>query len=102
MSELTKEYFDEKIGGVATDIAGLKSDVSTLKTDVSDLKSDVSTLKTDVSDLKSDVSTLKSDMRDVKAIVQRLDKRDKEDSDAFAKDIVQLQKDVKLLKLKHA
>lgn len=88
MAELTKEYFDEKIGGVVAGVAALKSDVSTLKTDVSDLK--------------SDVSTLKSDIKEVKAIVQRLDKRDKEDSDAFAKDIVQLQKDVKLLKLKHA
>jgi hypothetical protein len=65
--ELTKEYFDEKIGGMTTDI-----------------------------------SSLKSDMKEVKATLQRLDKRDKEDSNAFAKDIVELKKDVKILKLKQA
>lgn len=74
MAELSREYFDEKIGQLATDVSALKSDVSALK----------------------------FDMKEVKETVQRIDKRDKEDSDAFAKDIVRLQRDVKQLKLKHA
>lgn len=74
MAELTKELFLEEIGKLATD----------------------------VSSLKTDVSTLKLDMKEVKQTVQRLDKRDKEDSDVFAKDITELQKKVKQLELKHA
>jgi hypothetical protein len=83
MAELTKEYFDQQISTLAT-------------------KADLEGVKTEVSTMNTDVSTLKSDMKEIKETVLRIDKRDKEDSNAFAKDIVLLQKDVKHLKLKHA
>jgi hypothetical protein len=46
----------------------------------------------------SDISILKLGVKELNEKVDRIDKRDKEDSNAFAKDIVQLQKDVKKLK----
>lgn len=52
--------------------------------------------------LSSRMATVELSVNGVKETVERIDKRDKEDSNAFAKDIVQLQKDVKQLKLRHA
>ncbi len=66
------------------------------------LKADVATVKTDVAGLQSEFSSLRSTVADIKETVQRIDQRDLEDSDAFAKDIVQLKKEVKHLKLRHA
>ncbi len=116
--ELSKEYFDEQLKQLATkeDLADLRQDVSTLRGDVTGLRSDVATIRNDVTELRNDVTELRSDvvalqddmssvradLPEVKEIVSRIDKRDIEDSNAFAKDIVNLQKDVKELKLKQA
>lgn len=118
--ELSKEYFDEQLKNLATkqdlealaskaevvglraDVAGLRSDVTTLRTDVNELRSGITELRSDVMALQDDMSSVRADLREVREIVSRIDKRDIEDSNAFAKDIVQLQKDVKELKLRHA
>ncbi len=57
------------IGGMNTEIAGLRTDVSVLKTDVAELKTDVSVLKTDVAELRTDVSVLKTDVVELKTDV---------------------------------
>ena len=57
---------------------------------------------TEMEKFGSRMTTMESDIKDIKEKVTRIDKRDIEDSNAFAKDIVQLQKDVKQLKLKPA
>ena len=51
---------------------------------------------------KEDFNALKVTVEEIKETVERIDKRDFEDSTAFASDIVKLQKEVKQLKLKHA
>lgn len=83
--EFTREYFDQQISKLAA-----KSDLDVLAT------------KSDLADVKSEVGSLALTLKNVKETVEKIDKRDKEDSNAFAKDIVQLQKDVKQLKLKPA
>jgi septal ring factor EnvC (AmiA/AmiB activator) len=125
--EITKEYFDQQLGNLATkgdlerlaskeDLNALKIDVSELKGDVSELKSDVTGLKTDMQSVKTDIVALQDDMRSVKSTLQEmnktlsaLDKRDREDSDAFAKTLVKhnerlnvVEGDIKSLKLKQA
>jgi len=50
-------------------LAGLGSDVATLKTDVATLKTDVATLKTDVATLKTDMAEVKDAVR---VILRRL------------------------------
>src|SRR6266446_137098 len=97
--ELTKEYFDGQLEKLNNRMDGFatKDDLTNLAT-----KGDVDSIRTDVAGLQSEVSSLKSTIADIKETVQRIDQRDLEDSDAFAKDIVQLKKDVKHLKLKHA
>ncbi|HYV33695.1 MAG TPA: hypothetical protein VE973_02510 [Candidatus Limnocylindria bacterium] len=72
--ELTKEYFDEKFGGIKEDLGKVQEDITFLKVKVVNIE----------------------------AKVERIDKRDKEDSNVFAKDILKPQKDVKQLQLKHA
>ena len=69
MAELTKEYFDEQIGKLVA------------KTD----------FDKQISSVTDDLSFLKAKVTSIEEKVDRIDKRDKEDSDAFAKDIVQLQ-----------
>jgi hypothetical protein len=81
--ELTKEYFDEQLKNLAS-------------------KEDLIELRHDVTSLHSEMSGVRADVREIKETVARIDKRDLEDSNAFAKDIIQLQKDVKELNLKHA
>jgi hypothetical protein len=97
--ELTKEYFDGQLKLLNNRMDGFatKDDLANLPT-----KGDVDSLRTGLAGLESEVSSLKSTVDDIKETVQRIDQRDIEDSDAFAKDIVQLKKDVKHLKLKHA
>ena len=125
--ELTKEYFDEQIGKLATrsdlepfstkedlaelrtDVGSLKSDMQSVKTDVATLKDDVTGLKTDIIALQDDMRSVKNDLSEIKQTLAELNQRDKEDSDAFAKTLVKhderlthLEKDVKQLKLKQA
>jgi hypothetical protein len=78
MSELTKEFFEQQISKLAT------------KDELHDLAT------------KEDIRLVQSELKDIKETVARIDKRDKEDSNAFAKDILKLQKDVKQLQLKSA
>jgi predicted ATP-binding protein involved in virulence len=78
--ELTKEYFDEQMSKLVK-----KSEFEEQAVKVNE-----------------DLSFLKAKTTSIEEKVARVDRRDKEDSDAFAKDILHLQKDVKALKLKHA
>ena len=63
---------------------------------------DVLELKQDLSTLKSQLTSLKIDLGQMKTTLTELNQRNIQDSDVFAKDIVKLQKDVKVLKLKPA
>jgi hypothetical protein len=40
-------------------------------------------------------------LKQLKGVLEKVDKRDKEDINALAKDVIKLQKDVHYLKLKH-
>ena len=55
------------IGGMNTEIAGLRTDVSVLKTDVAELRTDVSVLKTDVVELKTDVAAVRTEIAESQA-----------------------------------
>ncbi len=104
--ELTQEYFDQQLANLAT-----QGDLERLAS-----KADLNVLKTEVSEIKTDVMAIQDVMRSVKSTLQEmnqtltaLDKRDKEDSDAFAKTLVKqderlnmVERDLKNLKLKQA
>ena len=86
--ELTKEYFDEQLEKLAT-------------------KEAVNQLAETVQELQSDMQSVKSDVSEIKTAVFELSRRDIEDSDAFAKTLVNhdrrlqtLESSVKELKLK--
>ncbi len=51
--------------------------------------------------VQSDITNMRADIREIKNTVASIDKRDIENHNAFAKDIVKPQKDVKELKIKH-
>jgi hypothetical protein len=99
--ELTKEYFDQQIKNLIS-----KEDAKTFATkdDLTSLatNAEMSALKEDVASLNSSLTTLRTDVAEMKATLTELNQRDLQDSNAFAKDLVQLQRDVKALKLKHA
>ncbi|MCA1622473.1 MAG: hypothetical protein LC768_01910 [Acidobacteria bacterium] len=89
--ELTKEYFDQQLGNLAR-----KEDLESLAS------------KNDLEQIKDDIRAIKTDMVEVKQVLSDIDKRDKEDSDAFAKTLVRhderltsVEQDIKQLKLKH-
>lgn len=86
--DLTQEHFDQVVQGLAT-----KKDLEGLAT-----KDNLLELAT-----QQDFNSLKRDVTEIKAMVQRIDKRDLEDSDAFAKDLLDLKKRVATLErqLKH-
>jgi hypothetical protein len=89
MTVLTKEFFVEQIGKLVT------------KKDFEEQLKELVTkrdLTRGLEPIISDISILKLGVKELNEKVDRIDKRDKEDSNAFAKDIVQLQKDVKKLK----
>jgi chromosome segregation ATPase len=65
----------KQLGGIKTDVSGLKEDVKTLKTDVSGLKEDVKTLKTDVSELKEDIEIIRIDMKGLKKEMSTMEER---------------------------
>lgn len=99
--ELTQEYLNNLFKNLTTkeDLQGLatKEDLQGLAT-----KEEVAELRYELTSLRSDVSHILADLAETKETVDRIDKRDLDDSNAFAKDIVQLQKDVKGLKLRPA
>lgn len=81
--ELTKEYFDRQLENLAG--------------------------KEELEQIRDDIRAIKSDMTEVRLVLNNLDKRDKEDSDAFAQTLVNhndrlmaAENDVKQLKLKQA
>jgi hypothetical protein len=87
MTVLTKEFFVEQIGKLVT------------KKDFEEQLKELVTkrdLTRGLEPIISDISILKLGVKELNEKVDRIDKRDKEDSNAFAKDIVQ--KDVKKLK----
>ncbi len=78
--ELTKDYFDQQLGSLAR--------------------------KEDLEQIKDDLRTIRTDVAEVKQVLANIDKRDKEDSDAFAKTLVNhderltsVEHDIKQLKL---
>ncbi len=107
MNEITKEYFDQAILGLKIDIGGVKTEVTLIKEDiismqvdigfiredVATLQSDVSIMKEDIMFIQEDIYTTKKDLRELSEKVENISTRDKEDSDAFAHDIVSLQKE---------
>jgi hypothetical protein len=84
--ELTKEYFDSQLKTLNNRMDGFptKADLGSLAT-----KQDLESLAT-----RDDLRTLKTDLDEIKVQLQKLSKRDLEDSDAFAKDILDLKKRV--------
>ena len=95
--ELTQEYLDSALSKLAT-----KDDLKTLATneELITLRQEMTSLGHEVISLHADIAHVRADLAETKEIVSRVDRRDLEDSNAFAKDILQLQKDVKQLKLK--
>lgn len=71
--ELTKDYFDQQISQLAT-----QDDLLELAT-------------------KSDLGAIRSDIAEVKALVQRIDKREDQDTRAVLRDIVDLNRRVSAL-----
>lgn len=69
--ELTQEYFDQQLGNLAT------------KRDLERLAS-----KEDLEQLRDDFRVMKNDFTEIKETLTTLDRRDKEDSNAFAKILV--------------
>jgi hypothetical protein len=78
MSELTKEYFDQVIGGLAT-----KGGLKTLSDRMNSFEAKLDELPT-----RTEFKALETKVDEIKETVQRIDRRDLEDSDAFAKDLV--------------
>lgn len=74
--ELTKAYFDQQIKTLAT------------KDDLLDLAT------------SNDITAVKADLKEIRTELKTLNKRDIEDSDAFAKDILNLRHRLKLLETK--
>ena len=81
--QLTKEYFDQKLGNLPS--------------------------KEDLEALRDDFRVMKSDITEIKQTLTNLDNRDKEDSDGFAKTLVNhderlniVERDLRNLKLKQA
>lgn len=97
--EITQESLDAALSKLAT-----KDDLKTLATkdELTALRHEVTLLGQEMTSLRSDISHIRADLAETKELAVRIDKRDLEDSNAFAKDILQLQKDVKQLKLKPA
>jgi hypothetical protein len=83
MSELTKEFFEEKLKDLAT-----KDDVAVLEQKISELPS------------KQDYDALKSVVDDIDEKVTRLDKRSDEDIRAAYKDIESLKNRVTVIEQK--
>ena len=80
MTQLTKEYFDGKIGKLVSK----------------------ESFDEQINRVTEGLSFLKARVVNIEEKVGRIDKRDKEDSDVFAKDIVKLQKEMKQVKEKVA
>lgn len=87
--ELTKEYFDQQLGNLAS-----KADLERLAS------------QEDLEQLRDDFRAVKSDITEIKQTLISLDERDKEDSNAFAKTLVNhdkrlisVERDIKQLKL---
>lgn len=104
--ELTQEYFDQQLGGLAT-----KKDLEQLasKADVEELRSEFQEIKADVTALQDDVRLVKSTLSGMNQTLTAIDQRDREDSNAFAKILVKhdeqleaVEQEVKQLKLKRA
>jgi len=73
------------------------------------LKTDVQSIKEDVMALQDEMRSIKTGVSEIKQTVDELNLRDKEDSDAFAKTLVEhdnrlntVESDVKNLRLKQA
>jgi uncharacterized protein YoxC len=83
--DLTKEYFDAQLKQLAT-----KEDLTGLKEDLTGLTAKVDSLTHDVSGLRVEVATFGADLADIKKTLKELSERDRQDSDVFAKDILDL------------
>ena len=99
--QLTQEYFDQQLANLAT-----KKDLEDFAT-----KADLEQLasKFDLEGLRDDFRAMKTNIAEIKETLTGLDQRDKEDSDVFAKTVVQhderlkvVEREIKQLKLKQA
>jgi hypothetical protein len=88
--ELSKEYFDQQLGNLST-----KGDLDRLAN------------KEDLEQIRDDFRIMKSEITEITETLTNLDKRDREDSNAFAKTLVKqderldaVEQDIKKLKLK--
>lgn len=110
MSELTKEYFDEQVKGLRIHAEKLQENLAVMTAHgfenvehrLVSVSSELGGVSDDVFTTKNNIDHIKNLLAEVNKTLHQIDKRDKEDSDVFAKDIVQIQRDVKQLKLKHA
>jgi septal ring factor EnvC (AmiA/AmiB activator) len=108
MAELTKEYFEEQIKGIKTHAEKLQESLAVMSAQsfenierhLVSLDRDLGAASDDLFTVKNDVSQMKNQLTEINKTTHQIDKRDVEDSNALAKNVVQLQKDVKLLKLK--
>lgn len=102
--ELTKEHFEKHLKGqldpLKIDVADLKTDVTGLKTDVADLKSDSTGLKSDIDSIKVQVNSIAIDLTAVRETVDRIDKRDLDDSDALSSTYVDHDNRLKVIEKK--
>lgn len=93
--ELTKEYFDQKLEGFVTKQyfeeylnKTLDNKLAPIKEDIGSLKEDVGSLNEDFGSLKVKVNSIEIDVKEIREKVNRIDQRDLEDSNAFARTVV--------------
>lgn len=67
------------------------------KDDIAKVEANIAT-KDDIADVKNDITEIKIELVEIKDSINNLDKRTNEDSIAIIKDIIYLNKEVKLLK----
>ncbi|MEW5898123.1 MAG: hypothetical protein AB1652_02985 [Bacillota bacterium] len=74
-NEKFQELVMQQLNILATEVAGIKTEVSGLKNEVTEIKTEVSGLKDEVAGIKTEVNGLKNEFKEVKTIVTKLELR---------------------------
>ena len=83
--ELTKEHFEKFL---KDQLDPIRTDVGSLKTDVGTLKTNVDLLTIGHESLTVQINSIALDLADVKETVERIDKRDIDDSNLLSRSFV--------------